>query len=310
MSESPIEVLLRQPFLVVTGKGGVGKSAVSAALGTALAARGKKVLVIEVDPRENVHQLLAVPPSGGQLVQVDRRLWLQNLKPRQALDQLIQRQLGTGLISRRVLASETYDQLAQGAPGLRELGILDYALSRSESRGEDKWGPFDAVILDAPATGHGVSMLAAPLLVSEVVRSGPVGEKAEAMATFVADSDRLAVVVVTLAEEMPVQEAQELQQMLRERIHREANLLVVNGLYPPLPENLEEAAAAAGSGEPNPLAVWRRRRRVNERELGRLKAEWRRPIAELPLLPLDRGPELVAALRQRLEDPRNGGASS
>ncbi len=284
---------MRLPFLVVTGKGGVGKSAISAALSTALARKGKKVLLLEVDPRENVHQLLAVSPSGGEVIPVKRRLWLQNLKPREALDQLIRKQLGRGLITRRVLRSETYRQLADGAPGLKELGILDYALERCEARGKDGLGPFDTVILDAPATGHGVSMLAAPLLVSEVVENGPVGERARSMAACVRDVERLGVVVVTLAEEMPVQEALELEEMLAERLGRRANLLMVNGLYPPLPD---------GDSPSNPaLAVWYRRRRVNERELDRLRQEWRQPFVELPLLPVDRGPQLVGALRQRLE---------
>ena len=302
MSKSPIDDLVRQPFLGVTGKGGVGKSVVSAALGKALAARGRKVLLVEVDPRENVHQLLAVSPSGGAVIPVEERLWLQNLKPRQALDQLIRRQLGKGLITRRVLRSETYRQLAEGAPGLKELGILDYALQRSEGRGADALGPFDTVVLDAPATGHGVSMLAAPLLVSQVVRKGPVGEKAKSMAAFVRDPDRLAVVVVTLAEEMPVQEALELEEMLSERLQRRPNLLVVNGLYPPLPEPLAAELGSSRGAAANPAsAVWYRRRRVNERELERLRREWRPALAEVPLLPMDRGPQLVGALRQRLE---------
>lgn len=305
-----MEDLLKPSFLVVTGKGGVGKSVVSAALSKALAARGKKVLLVEVDPRENVHQLLAVPPSGGDVIQVERRLWIQNLKPRQALDQLIRRQLGGGIMARRVLKSETYRQLAEGAPGLKELGILDYALHRCEEPGKDGWGPFDTVVLDAPATGHGVSMLAAPLLVSEVVQKGPVGDKAKAIASFVRNPRQLGVVVVTLAEEMPVQEALELEDMLTARLGRNANLLVVNGLYPPMPDEVAEEAASEWEGAAESrraLAVWRRRWEVNRRELLRLGEGWEGPRVELPLLALDRGPELVDGLRQRWEAEASSG---
>ncbi|MCB1057863.1 MAG: P-loop NTPase, partial [Acidobacteria bacterium] len=127
---SVLSQLAERGFVVVTGKGGVGKSVLATALGLALAERGRRVLLLEVDPRESVHQLLDVAPSGGAVVEVGRRLWVQNLKPLQALDELVTEQLGSGLVARRVLASETYAQLAAGAPGLKEVAILDYAERR------------------------------------------------------------------------------------------------------------------------------------------------------------------------------------
>ena len=303
MGRTAITRLLGHRFIVVTGKGGVGKSAIAASLGRALAERGQRTLVLEVDPRENVHQLLEVAPSGGAVVRVGGGLFLQNLKPRQALDDLIRRQLGIGIVARRVLKSETYNQLAEGAPGLRELGVLEYAHSRTRERGEDRLGPFDTVILDAPATGHGVSLLAAPLLVSEVVAQGPVGRKARELVDFVADPKRAAVLIVTQAEEMPVQEALELRLTLREKLRRDPDLLIVNGLYPPLPSDLvpKGKRAETGGGGEEAVVVWHRRRRVNERELARLTQEWGAPRVELPLLPLDRGPELVKALKGLIE---------
>jgi anion-transporting ArsA/GET3 family ATPase len=304
-----LDQLARRSFVVVTGKGGVGKSVVATSLGMALAARGGRVLVLEVDPRESVHQLLDLPPSGGEVMAVkgdfSGALSVQNLKPRQALDELVQGQIGTGMIARRVLSSETYEQLAAGAPGLKELAILDYAERRSRESGDagagsSAVGPFDTVVLDAPATGHGVSLLAAPSLVSEVVQQGPVGRKATDLADFVADPERLALVVLTLAEEMPVQEALELRSEFRQRLDREPELLIINGLYPPLSENAAKEAQAA---DPEPaLAAWYRRRRINDRELERLAERWEGRRVRLPLLAVDRGPELVGTLRQRLEE--------
>ncbi|MDY7094174.1 MAG: ArsA-related P-loop ATPase [Acidobacteriota bacterium] len=311
-----LDQLARRSFVVVTGKGGVGKSVLATALGMALAARGGRVLVLEVDPRESVHQLLDLPPSGGEVMAVEGdfsgSLSVQNLKPRQALDELVREQIGTGMIARRVLSSETYEQLAAGAPGLKELAILDYAERRSREAVEDgagsaATGPFDTVVLDAPATGHGVSLLAAPSLVSEVVQQGPVGRKATELADFVGDPERLALVILTLAEEMPVQEALELRREFRDRLDREPELLVINGLYPPLSEN---AAAEATGADPEPaLAAWYRRRRINDRELERLAERWQGPRVQLPLLAVDRGPELVSALRQRLEAEADAAAA-
>jgi anion-transporting ArsA/GET3 family ATPase len=298
--------LARRRFLVVTGKGGVGKSAVACALGQGLAQRGNSVLVVEVDPRENVHQMFGVPPSGGEVIKVRPGLWVQNLKPRQALDELVRRQVGFDLVSTRVLASDSYNQMAEGTPGLKEVAVLSYVESRGrqESGGA---GPFDTVILDAPATGHGVSLLAAPGLLWEVIESGPVGEKARELADFVADRERLGIVIVTQAEEMPVAESLELRATLEERLARTPELLVINGLYPPLPREVRDGEGA-GEEARSALEAWYRRRRINEREMDRLAAAWPEARVELPLLPLERGPALVTALEEKLEGQLTPGA--
>jgi hypothetical protein len=149
------------------------------------------------------------------------------------------------------------------------------------------------VILDAPATGHAVAWLAAPRLIAEVIRSGPIGHMAAVIAAFMADRERFGVVVVTTAEEMPVQESLELIALLDDRLQRRPELVVVNSLYPPL-------RGASTAGDPA-AELWEQRRGLNERELGRLLESWPGPIAELPLLALEPGPPLIAALARRLE---------
>jgi anion-transporting ArsA/GET3 family ATPase len=298
-----IEQLSRRQLLVVTGKGGVGKTAVSATLGRALAAAGRRVLVVEVDPRENVHQMLGVPPSGGAIVQAEPRLWVQNLKPRQVLDEVVREQLKLELLVRRVLDSPIYQQFAVGAPGLKELAILGHALRLLRGKRAPGTPDLDLVILDAPATGHGVTLLAAPMLVSEVITNGPFAAMAGELAALIADAERCGIVVVTQAEEMPVEEALELRSALRERVRRDAEALVVNGLYPPAPPRRDE-----DSGKDNELvSLWRRRRELNERELARLASSWQGPRVELPQLPLDRGPALLAALGHCLTESVKAG---
>src|SRR3954468_11921473 len=149
---NPIEQLSRRELLVVTGKGGVGKTAISATLGRALAEAGRRTLVVEVDPRENVHQMLGVPPSGGEIVPAGERLWVQNLKPRQVLDEVVREQVKIEFLVQRVLGSSGYDPLPAAAPGLKELAILGHAL-RLQKRRQSGAPELDVVILDAPATG-------------------------------------------------------------------------------------------------------------------------------------------------------------
>jgi anion-transporting ArsA/GET3 family ATPase len=293
-------------LLVVTGKGGVGKTAVAASLGRLLAAVGRRVLVLEVDPRENVHQMLGVSPSGGAIVGAGTRLWVQNLKPGQVLDEIVRERLKLEMLSRRVLASPIYEQFSASAPGLKELAILGHALRLLRRQGTPDAPALDLVVLDAPATGHGVRLLAAPLLVAEVIRGGPFGALAGELAGFVADPRRCGIVVVTQGEEMPVEEALELREALASQLGRQPEVLVVNGLFPPLgaaDDDLEPRETSPPLQTPEAAALldlWRHRRHLNERELARLAEWWEGPRLELPQLALERGPRLTAALEQLL----------
>ncbi len=309
--------LLNRQLIVVTGKGGVGKTSVAALLGSALAAAGRRTLVAEVDPRENLHRMLGVPPSGGEILRAGGKLWVQNLNPQRVIDDLVREQLKFGLISRRVLESPIYQHFTAGAPGLKEMAVLGHALRVLRGEAGKDAPAIETVILDAPATGHGVALLAAPQLVSEAVRSGPIHRMSGEVAELIADPARSAIVAVTLAEEMPVQEVLELAETLRTRVGREPELLVANGLFPPVPAGEDEEeisfapqrlvpAEGARRSEEAEVAdpaghLWRRRRASQERELARLAELWPGSRIDLPQLPLAGGPELVATLRREAE---------
>jgi len=289
-----LDALAERQLVVVTGKGGVGKTTLAAAIGRLLAAGGRKTLLLEIDPRESLHQLLGTDPSGGHILKAGERLAAQNLQPKDVMEGLVREKVPIRALARKIVASPVFQHFVEGAPGLKEMAVLGYALRMVEGAYRHK---ADVVVLDAPATGHGASMLAAPLMLADAIGGGQLGDMAKDLAAFIADPTRCGVVLATLAEEMPVQEAIELVALLRERMGRPPELVIANALYPPFPR---EAAARGRGDQVDVLSLWRERRRVNERELKRLQGSWKGPLAELPLVPLERGPALLAALEVEL----------
>ena len=278
-------------LIVVTGKGGVGKSTISAALGAMLANRGRKVLLVEVDPRENLHLLLDTPPSGGEIVEAAANLWVQHLEPRKLLDDLVMEKLKVAPLVRKVLSSPVHLHFTEGAPGLKQTAVFGRALRLVEGHGPRQLRRPDVVILDAPASGHGIAWMTAPHLVSDVISSGPIGNMATEIAAFLENTSRFGSIVATTAEEMPVQESLELIAAMEDRLDRRPEIVVVNAVYPPLP---------ARARRDESTRLWARRRAVNEHELARLAERWDGPIAEVPLEPIDAGPALVGVVGEHL----------
>ncbi len=303
-SETIFGRLLELDLIVVTGKGGVGKSSISAVLGRLLSDAGRQTLLVEVDPRENLHHLLDVPPSGGETVEVAPKLRVQHLQPRLILDDLVREKLKVGPLVKRVLASPIHQHFTEAAPGIKEAAVFGRCLRLLEGHTPRGVPRPDVIVLDAPATGHGASWLAAAQLVSDVISSGPIGHMAERVAAFLADRQRSGVVVVTTGEEMPVQETLEFLDTMEARLGRRPELIVANALYPPVPADDDLDTDEADEA----FNLWIRRRTINDEELQRLREGWQGPIVELPLLPLDPGPALIGRLGRRLKTAIGGGA--
>ena len=194
--------LLDRRLVVVTGKGGVGKSTVSAALAVLAARRGKRVLVAEVDARERVAPLLGGRPSGPVVRQVVPGISTVNVDPRHALEEYALMVVKVRALYQAVFENRVVRFFLRAVPSLAETLMLGKILheARSESGGRPRW---DLVVVDAPATGHAVQLLGVPRALRDTVPAGPLRRDADWMQALLEDPARTAVTLVSLRRRCP-----------------------------------------------------------------------------------------------------------
>jgi anion-transporting ArsA/GET3 family ATPase len=222
-------------LLVVTGKGGVGKTTLSSALGLLAAERGLRTIVVEVGEQSRLPLLFGIPaPDPGDEAELEQNLSSMSIDLDRALMEWLQ-SLG-GRVSGRVLASSsTFQYFAAAAPGAKELVTMVKIWELTQGRrrrGRARDGGYDLVVLDAPATGHALGMLDSPRTFGAIARVGPIAGQADRLRELLADPDRSSYLAVAQGTEMAITETLELQQKLDEQLGRELHAVIVNGMLP------------------------------------------------------------------------------
>jgi anion-transporting ArsA/GET3 family ATPase len=302
--------LFDKRLIVIGGKGGVGRTTVAAAF--AAARRGKRVLLAQTRSKERLSRLFGSQPVGAELTPVRERLWAVNMTPLVALREYGTMVLRSEFIAKQVLENKVSRAFLHAVPGIDDysmLGKVWYHTTETDDSGRPRW---DLVILDGPATGHLVTMLQIPQAILDAVPEGPLTRPAELTLSLLRDPARTAMAIVTLAEDLPANEAVELAAKIRDPIKMPLGALVVNQLYPPrfatgpsaqalnaLPEEVGDAAL-------QPLVTAartaQRRRALNDRYLEQLGRDLPLPQIQLPyLFREDFGPEAVDELARRLD---------
>lgn len=281
-------------LILVVGKGGVGRSTVAAAIAGQLAERGKKVLLFETNANDRFGNYFDKPAVGSEVAQLAPNLWGVNATPASALAEYGLMILKFQSIYEMVFENRVTKAFLRAIPGLDDYALLGKAWfhTTDEKRGKPV---YDTIVFDMPASGHSYSMLRVPWVIVDTVPEGPLTRDARTVKQLLSDPKRTAAVLVTLAEEMPVNEALELEQKLT-ALGITPQQLVVNQVFPdhvpdgtPITRVVDTLAAEAQL--PSPLAevtahavLSRERRLLNEQYLAELARRAKTPIAELPMV--------------------------
>ncbi len=287
-------------LLVVVGKGGVGKTTVSAALALQSARRGKRTLIAMANVKERLSRLLEVDPIGDEIVRVAPGVDAVNMSPSSALEEYAKMVLKVRPLYEGVFGNRIVRAFLRGTPGIEAWSMLGKAYfhatsrERTPRRREVSGGTYDLVILDAPATGHGLDMLRVPQVIVNVAPPGLLRREAERALELLRDPNRAGAVVVTLAEHMPTHETIELHSALEQELQISTLRLVINGLLSPLFEPEERSilrdlsAKIPPSSSLAPFAEASRTRALRERlqaiSVGQLRQAISSECTELPYL--------------------------
>ena len=213
--------------VIVAGKGGVGKTTVTAALAVTAARAGLRVLVVEVEGKSGLTSMFDVPTLGYDETELAPGIRARFLTPDQALIEYLETH-GMRRISKRLAASGALDVVATAVPGMKDILVLGKVKSLEQGRAAD------LVIVDAPAAGHAITFLLSARGLLDAVRVGPIRKQATDVAALLGDPTRCQVLLVTAPEETPVSEVIDTAFAIEDRAGVALGPIFVNGCYPPL----------------------------------------------------------------------------
>ncbi|MCP5055779.1 MAG: ArsA family ATPase [bacterium] len=306
-SASPLRPLISRRLIVVTGKGGTGKTTVSAALALGAAARGLRVCLVETGRDEEIPRLLgeAEPPVGHAGRQLRCGPSVMKMEPYAALAEYLRLQLRIPGLVTRLLDQPAFHALLDAAPGWRELITLGkvWHLLQPPAGSEEH---IDLLIVDAPATGHGLTFLDVPSVVVSAVRAGPLQRHAGWVEDMVRDPEHTLLLPVTLPEELPVRETLELVSRARDEVGIAIDRVVINATeaepVPPelldLPERLASLPSSP-NGLPSPATLAHcvghriERASLHHEAIDELRKGTDLPFVRLPNLDVDGGGQSV-----------------
>lgn len=279
-------------LIFVTGKGGVGKTTVAAALAVQLAARRRRVLLVETAADRSLAALFGAAELGAEPAPLEGTLAAVRIEQRALVESYFRRLLRLPFLARRLFASATFQAVAAAAPGVIEFVVLEHLLQWTEPGRFSRRAAYDAVVVDGPASGHAVRWLRTPRQLARLVPAGPIAGSIGRLQALLEDRQRTRAVLVAIPDEMAVAELLETRRALAP-VGVALAAPVLNRAWPKR-FTAAEAAAIAARDASEPLVAAARlaigARREAERHLARLRRETggALALAEQPAAAIDR----------------------
>jgi len=227
-----IPKIFEKRLLLISGKGGVGKSTICASFALAASRLGKKALVVEMDEKERVARLFGYSDVGYDGTTVYPNVSIRNLRPDLVMDEFVQVQVKPRAVAKQILGSQIYKYFAAAAPGLKEFVTLGKVMLLEEETDRRGKPAYDLIVVDAPATGHGVAFLRVPFAAADTIKAGWVRKQADRIIDLITDPERTALNIVTLPEEMPVNETVEMCQSVDRLLNIPIGYIIINSVFP------------------------------------------------------------------------------
>lgn len=314
-----VPVLDRQ-LVILSGKGGVGRTTVAAALARAAAARGKRVLIAQTNAVERLGRMLGRPgPIGAEVTEIAPGIAVVNMTPRESLHQYALMVLRYEAVYKALFDNRIVRGFLSAIPGIDAYAMLGktwWHTTETEGPPPPKGSRaprlrYDLVILDGPASGHATAMLKIPKAIIDAVPAGPLLRDARAISTLLADAQRTALVIVTLPAELPAGETVELARAARTQLGVPLGPVIVNAVPParlsgqPVAGLLDRLGAATDDKLLARTLAMAAGQRAHAQTADEVRASLLRdpglPLVSLPWLPsTDLGPREIEQLSSAL----------
>jgi len=252
MTHSNLAEKIRQRLVFFLGKGGVGRTTLASSFALACAERGENTLIVQWALQDSVSHLFSRPSAKHDSSAIAPHLWTMNFSPDEAIREYFIDHLKLKLIYNLVIENKHVQKLIHAAPGIQELfflGRLFWLVCLSE---EIRGTRFDRIVVDAQATGHGVSLFTIAPTIAQFGMTGPLAAECERVARMLADPELVSAALVTIPEELPVEETLEFLPKIQTDLGRQPGALFINRSIAPFAQATPEAL-----DENHPALAWR-----------------------------------------------------